>query len=130
MSKFRKQIDEIVPLENAFWAKASGLAGYFTPHYRGPRLAYTRNRLWQGFMNVETENRITRKAHGRFHDGEPLNHELQYLWKDRDASGKSYDIYLGKISRSPVIKSNITGRYFSLPWPKIIKLAVEGGVDD
>ena len=62
-------------------------------------------------------------------DKELLKQELEYLWNDSDADGASYEIYLGKISRNPIIKSKITGKYFALPWSVIIKLAVEKGID-
>jgi hypothetical protein len=62
-------------------------------------------------------------------DRELLKQELEYLWNDSDADGASYEIYLGKISRNPIIKSKITGKYFALPWSVIIKLAVEKGID-
>jgi len=48
-------------------------------------------------------------------DKELLEQELEYLWDDSDSAGKSYEIYLGKISRNPIVKSKITGKYFSLP---------------
>jgi hypothetical protein len=60
---------------------------------------------------------------------ELLKQELEYLWDDSDAAGKSYEIYLGKISRNPIVKSKITGKYFALPWSVIIKLALEKGID-
>jgi hypothetical protein len=62
-------------------------------------------------------------------DKELLQQELEYLWDDTDADEKSYEIYLGKISRNPIIKSKITGKYFALPWSVIIKLAVGKGID-
>ena len=61
-------------------------------------------------------------------DQELLKQELEYLWDDSDADGKSYEIYLGKISRNPIVKSKLTGKYFALPWSLIIKLAVEEGI--
>lgn len=82
------------------------------------------------FMKVEMENPTTRETCGRCYDEVLLHQELEYLWEDRDASGRAYGIYLGKISRSPIIKSKTTGRYFSLPWSQIIKLAVEEGIDE
>ena len=60
---------------------------------------------------------------------EQLSQDLEYLWDDCDSSGKSYAMYLGKISRNPIVKSKITGRYFALPWSEIIKLAVAKGID-
>ena len=62
-------------------------------------------------------------------DKNPLEQELEYLWDDGDSAGKSYEIYLGKISRNPIVKSKITGKYFALPWSVIIKLALEKGID-
>ena len=62
-------------------------------------------------------------------DKELLKQELEYLWDDSDADGKSYEIYLGEISRNAIVKSKITGKYFALPWSVIIKLAVEKGID-
>jgi hypothetical protein len=55
--------------------------------------------------------------------------ELEYLWDDNDSAGKSYEIYLGKNSRNPIVKSKITGKYFALPWSVIIKLALAKGID-
>jgi hypothetical protein len=60
---------------------------------------------------------------------EQLNQELEYLWDDCDSSGKSYEMYLGKISRNPIVKSKITGRYFALSWSEILKLALAKGID-
>ena len=58
-----------------------------------------------------------------------LNQELEYLWDDCDESGKSYEMYLGKISRNPIVKSKSTGRYFALPWSEIIQFAQAKGID-
>jgi hypothetical protein len=58
-----------------------------------------------------------------------LDQELEYLWEDGGAPGKFYEIYLGKISRNPIVKSKISGKFFVLPWSVIIKLAVERGID-
>lgn len=52
-----------------------------------------------------------------------LDEELEFLWEDCDPSGNSYDLYLGRISRSPVVRSHATGKYFMLPWSRIIELA-------
>jgi organic hydroperoxide reductase OsmC/OhrA len=62
-------------------------------------------------------------------DKQLLDEELEYLWDDSDTTGKSYEIYLGKISRNPIVKSKLTGKYFALPWSVIIKLALEKGID-
>ena len=62
-------------------------------------------------------------------DKELLEQELEYLWDDSDSTGKSYEVYLGKISRNPIVKSKLTGKYFALPWSLIIKLALAKGID-
>jgi hypothetical protein len=62
-------------------------------------------------------------------DKELLKQELEYLWDDSVVAGMSYEIYLGKISRNPIVKSKITGKYFALPWSVITKLAAEKGID-
>jgi hypothetical protein len=60
----------------------------------------------------------------------PLDTELEFLWKDGGQTGKAYDLYLGRISRNPVVRSHATGKYFMLPWSQIIELAVENGLDE
>ena len=62
-------------------------------------------------------------------DKKLLEQELEYLWDDSDSTGTSYEIYLGKISRNPIIKSKITGKYFALPWSVIVKLVFAKGID-
>lgn len=59
-----------------------------------------------------------------------LDPELEFLWEDRASSGNAYDLYLGRISRNPVIRSQATGKYVMLPWSRIIDLAVMRGVDE
>ena len=58
-----------------------------------------------------------------------LDQELEYLWDDSESGAHSYKIYLGKISRNPIVKSKTTGKYFVLPWSLIIRLAAERGID-
>ncbi len=58
-----------------------------------------------------------------------LDQELDFLGQGSLNSGQGYDVYLGRISRNPVVRSHATGRYFMLPWSRIIQLAVEHGVD-
>jgi hypothetical protein len=60
----------------------------------------------------------------------PLGKELEFLWKDGGQTGKAYDLYLGRISRNPVVRSHVTGKYFMLPWWEIIELAVKNGLDE
>jgi hypothetical protein len=55
---------------------------------------------------------------------------LEFLWKDGGQSGKAYDLYLGRISRNPVVRSQTSGKYFMLPWSEIIELAVKNGLDE
>jgi hypothetical protein len=55
---------------------------------------------------------------------------LEFLWKDGGQTGKAYDLYLGRISRNPVVRSHATGKYFMLPWSQIIELAVKNGLDE
>ncbi len=62
-------------------------------------------------------------------DKELLEQEIEHLWDDRDSDGKAYELYLGKISRNPIVRSKITGKYFALPWSVIIKLALAKGID-
>jgi hypothetical protein len=59
---------------------------------------------------------------------DPVDTDLEYLWEDRDRSGAAYDIYLGRISRNPVVRSHATGKYFMMPWSQIMELAAQKGV--
>jgi hypothetical protein len=59
-----------------------------------------------------------------------LDQELEFLWQDQDQAGRAYDLYLGRISRNPVVRSHGTGKYFMLPWSQIIELAAKHGVDE
>ena len=43
---------------------------------------------------------------------------------------KVSEIYSGKISRNPIVKSKITGKYFALPWSAIINPAMAKGIDE
>ena len=78
----------------------------------------------------------TKTKQATTHDNEqeptkgPLDRELEFLWKDGGQSGKAYDLYLGRISRNPVVRSQTTGKYFMLPWSEIIELAVKNGLDE
>ncbi len=57
----------------------------------------------------------------------PLDEELEFLWPVHDRSGKTYDLYLERISRNPVVRSHTTGKYTMLPWSQIIELEAEHG---
>jgi len=59
-----------------------------------------------------------------------LDAELEFLWTDGGQTGKAYDLYLGRISRNPVVRSHTTGKYSMLPWSQIIELAVKNGLDE
>ena len=71
-------------------------------------------------MNAILEQKTTER---------PLDEELEFLWEDCDRNGNTYDLYLGRISRNPVVRSQATGKYFMLPWSRIIELATEHGVN-
>jgi len=62
-------------------------------------------------------------------DPSALNEELEFLRQERGASGKSFGLYLTKVTRSPVVHSDSTGKFFPLPWSRIIELAADAGVD-
>ena len=62
-------------------------------------------------------------------DASLLDQELEFLWEDGGAPGRSYEVYLGKISRNPIVKSKISGKFFVLPWSVIIKMAAAKGID-
>jgi len=79
-------------------------------------------------MNATIERPIRRKSEQKFSKG-PLDRELEFLWQDRGPSGTTYNLYLGRISRNPVVRSLTTGKYFMLPWSEIIELGVERGLD-
>ncbi len=80
-------------------------------------------------MNSTIERSITHNNEQK--PAEPLlDQELELLWQDCGQSGAAYDLYLGRISRSPVVRSYTTGKYFMLPWSRIIELAVQKGIDE
>lgn len=43
--------------------------------------------------------------------------------------GSTYELST-TLSNAPIVKSNQTGKYFSLPWSDIITLAIEAGIDE
>ena len=53
---------------------------------------------------------------------DPIEEELESLWPVRDRAGKTYDLYLERISRNPVLRSHATGKYTMLPWSRVIEL--------
>jgi hypothetical protein len=58
-----------------------------------------------------------------------LEQEIEFIFEERDGTGNEYDFFLGKITRSPIVKSRTTGRYFILPWPDLLKLAIRAGLN-
>jgi hypothetical protein len=77
-------------------------------------------------MNATPEPPTTR---GSEQGGSTLDQELEFLWQDRGRSGQTYDVYLGRISRNPVVRSRVSGKYFMVPWSQIIDLAFQKGID-
>jgi hypothetical protein len=70
------------------------------------------------------------KGCGRLFDSDKLlNQESEFVSEWKDEADKDYDFFLGKTSRSPIVKSRTTGRYFILSWPDIIKLGVKAGLN-
>jgi hypothetical protein len=58
-----------------------------------------------------------------------FNQELEYLWGDANSAGQSYELCLGKISRNPIVRCKVTGKYLARPWSAIIKLALDKGIE-
>ena len=58
-----------------------------------------------------------------------LEQEIEFIFEERDGTGNEYDFFLGKITHSPLVRSRTTGRYFILPWPDLLKLAVKAGLN-
>lgn len=63
-------------------------------------------------MNAAPERPTTR---GSDQGDSTLDQELEFLWQDRGRSGQAYDVYLGRISRNPVVRSRVSGKYFIVP---------------
>ncbi|HTV42077.1 MAG TPA: hypothetical protein VMF08_16020 [Candidatus Sulfotelmatobacter sp.] len=83
----------------------------------------------QKIMNAKIEKECPPKGRGSRGDSNSLSEELEYLWDERDAAGKIYEIYLGRISRSPVVRSKLSGKYFLLPWSQVIALAAKAKIN-
>jgi hypothetical protein len=58
-----------------------------------------------------------------------LGQELEYLWDDALPGGHTYEVYLGLISRNPIVRSKISGKYFVFPWSLIMQTAAAHGID-
>jgi hypothetical protein len=87
------------------------------------------NKLVQQLVTPEQMSPSLVAACDPLSENQLFEQELEYLWDDSLGAEKSYEIYLGKISRNPIVKSKITGKYFALPWSEIIKLALAKGID-
>ena len=69
-------------------------------------------------------------GYGRLFDSDKLlNQEFEFVFEGEDEANKGYDLFFGKTSRSPIVKSRTTGRCYILPWPDIIKLGVKAGLN-
>ncbi len=64
-----------------------------------------------------------------FKPDKTLEQELEFVSDGVDETGNEYKLYLGRISRSPVVKNPRTGCYFILPWSEVIKLAEAAGLN-
>ena len=85
-------------------------------------------------MKTKSKKTIVRtsvpKGYGRIFDSDKLlNQEFEFVFEGEDEANRDYDLFFGKTSRSPIVKSRTTGRYFILPWPDIIKLGVKAGLN-
>jgi hypothetical protein len=80
-------------------------------------------------MNAKTEKLTSPNGPAKGGDSSSITEELEYLWDEQDSTGKAYEVYLGRISRSPVVRSKTSGRYFLLPWSQVITLAAKAKID-
>jgi hypothetical protein len=82
---------------------------------------------FQQEMESEIQETI---LHGKlFLSDSELERELEYVSDGVDESGNEFQLYLGRVSRSPVIKNPRTGACFILPWADVIKLAEAAGLN-
>ena len=47
-----------------------------------------------------------------------------------EKNGNAYTMSTNAITQSPILHSEKTGKYFTLPWQEIISLAIEQGIDE
>jgi hypothetical protein len=80
-------------------------------------------------MKTEPTNKPREELGQIFREDSLVTQELEFLYETADHRGNLYKFYLGEITRSPVVYSCATGKYFILPWPQILELAVERGID-
>ena len=70
------------------------------------------------------------KGYGRVLNSDKLlEQEIEFIFEERDPAGREYDFFLGKVTRSPIVKSRASGRYFILPWPDLIRLGIKAGLN-
>ena len=55
--------------------------------------------------------------------------EIEFVSEGSEPGGEDYSFFLGRITRSPVVKSRATGRLYFLPWSDMVKLAAFAGID-
>ena len=85
------------------------------------------DKFQEELMEGQTE---VREFYGKiFKPDKILEQELEYVSDGVDQSGNEFTLYLGRISRSPVVKNPRTGNYFILPWADVIKLAEAAGLN-
>ena len=77
-------------------------------------------------MEYETQGSGIGKV---FESDRSLDQELEFVSDGIDSSGNEYKLFLGRISRSPVVKNPRTGHCFILPWADVIGLAEAAGVN-
>ena len=80
-------------------------------------------------MKTETACQPNQHLGSLLNEDEPVVGELEFLYKVSGQDGRSYKLYQGGITQSPVVRSCETGKYFILPWPDVVRLAVDAGVD-
>jgi len=67
---------------------------------------------------------------GRVFQGDKsLDPEIEFVSEGADAQGRVYEFYLGRISRSPIVKSRASGNSFILSWTEIMNLGIKAGLN-
>ncbi len=70
------------------------------------------------------------EAFGRlFASNDLLKQELEYVSDGVDDQGNEYQLFLGRISRAPIVRNPETNSHFILPWSDVIRLAKKAGLD-
>lgn len=79
---------------------------------------------------MENQAEMSRPGMGRLFAADvAFEQELEFVSDAVDKAGNDFQLYLGRISRSPVVKNPRTGRYFILPWADVISLAEAAGLN-